>query len=115
MPDKLTTEQIRDRVSKAFEEALTEEEVAALGHPNPIKCMACKIGLYTAAGALLAAAIAVGLDNIEDDEELVEVLADFYHVSKVVIEEWLQEAYHDHINSVKSLVHYLCKKAHACK
>ena len=118
MPVSFTPEQvrrIRDAASHAFEEALTEEEAAALGHPNPIKCYSCKVGLYIAAGELIAAALVVGLANIEDEAELVEVIADFAHVSKEVVDAWLQEAANDKLSSVKSVVHFLCKKMHACK
>jgi hypothetical protein len=118
MPASFTPEQvrrIRDAASQAFAEVLTEEEVAALGHPNPIKCYSCKIGLYIAAGELIAAALVVGLANLDEEAELVEVLADFAHVSKEIIDEWLKEAADDKLSSVKSVVHFLCKKMHACK
>ena len=117
MPDRFTREQvqqIKESVARAFEEALTPEEADALGHPNKIKCAICKVGLYAAGGAIIAAALTAGLADIEDDEELIEFLETFAHVTAEVVKEWLKQAQEQNIVTVPKFVHFICKKMKAC-
>jgi hypothetical protein len=107
-----TPEQIR-YIRDSFQDIFTEEEKAALGGPNKIKCGICKWSCRIALGTLIAAALASG--DLDEDAPLIEALSFFADVSSEVARQWLEEATTQGMDASSQVIHFICVKMKACK